>query len=282
MDGTSELLLKAVRVGISLRTHDIEQFEDDPLEFIRVDPAPSSGGGVGGASGGMGGVGGEASTRQQATADVLQALRRRRSWARGFRPGWRRMAEMPRRIGRPRIRPYNLLGAIATEASTMQHGVTSINAQVDMVKFFSDHAFQGLQAARGTVHPILQVDATRFLLTFRNQLTKEQLLSVLPVLVKHLTSDYVAYTYAAITIDRILFTKKGTQLLCIEGAGTPEKVAENDRLMKRAMHVIRLVAILGIISENPSNPSFDQYTFEGTSALMWFVRTRHISDLADV
>lgn len=47
--------------------------------------------------------------------------------------------------------------------------MTSINAQVDVVKFFSDHVFQDLQAAHGTVHPILQVDAIRFLLTFRNQ-----------------------------------------------------------------------------------------------------------------
>ncbi|KAF8425801.1 Cse1-domain-containing protein [Boletus edulis BED1] len=165
----------------------------------------------------------------------------------------------------------------------MQHGVASINAQVDVVKFFSDHAFQDLQDAHGMVHPILQVDAVRFLLTFRNQLTKEQLLSVLPVLVKHLTSDtYVAYTYAAVTIDRILFTKKGRSCC----TGTPEKVAENDHLMKRTLSLLslwvtrdstwtrryardrhgtsdvdvlqRLVAILGIISENPSSPSFDQ------------------------
>lgn len=92
---------------------------------------------------------------------------------------------------------------------------------------------------------------------------------MLPLLVRHLNSDnYVTYTYAAITIDRILFIKKGTQLLyvrikealvlrsCsesrfsqtdihdlaadlldallskIEAAGPPEKVAENDHLMK--------------------------------------------------
>lgn len=109
---------------------------------------------------------------------------------------------------------------------------------------------------------------------FHLQLTKEQLLSVLPLLVRHLGSEnYVCYTYAAITIDRILFIKRGTQLLCvpfsfylfrdradwltgwwdrftqadiheiapqlldavlnkIEGAGTAEKVAENDYLMK--------------------------------------------------
>ena len=41
--------------------------------------------------------------------------------------------------------------------------------KVDVVKFFSDHVFQGLRAAHGTAHPILQVDAIRFLLTFRSQ-----------------------------------------------------------------------------------------------------------------
>ena len=44
-----------------------------------------------------------------------------------------------------------------------------MNAQVDAVKFFSNYVFQDLQAAHGTAHPILQVDAIRFFLTFRNQ-----------------------------------------------------------------------------------------------------------------
>ena len=33
----------------------------------------------------------------------------------------------------------------------------------------------------------------------------------------------------------------------------------------------RLVAILGVISKNPSNPNFDQYIFESISALMRYV-----------
>ncbi|KAN0094806.1 CAS/CSE protein, C-terminus domain containing protein [Tylopilus felleus] len=313
-DVTSSLVQGVVVPNISLRQHDIEQFEDDPLEFIRLDLALPSGGGAGGAGGGVGGVGGEASTRRQAAADVLQAL-----VGSGYRTetteivgtwiqtGLEAYGRDAKENWTAKNSAVYLLSAIATEASTMQHGVTSINAQVDVVKFFSDHVFQDLQAARGTVHPILQVDAIRFLLTFRNQLTKEQLLAVLPLLIKHLTSEnYVAYTYAAITIDRILYIKKGTQLLFtqadvhdfaadllnavlskIEGAGTPEKVAENDHLMKCAMRVIvtarqtltpiyqqvlqRLVAILGTISKNPSNPNFDQYIFESIAALMRFI-----------
>lgn len=51
----------------------------------------------------------------------------------------------------------------------IQQGVTSTNALVDVVQFFSQHVFQDLQAEADTVHPILQVDAIRFLYSFRNQ-----------------------------------------------------------------------------------------------------------------
>ena len=37
---------------------------------------------------------------------------------------------------------------------------------------------------------------------------------MLPLLLRHLGSDnYVCYTYAAISIERILFIKQGTQLM---------------------------------------------------------------------
>lgn len=179
---------------------------------------------------------------------------------------------------------------------------------VDVVDFFGKNVFSDLQAAPGTVHPILIVDAIKYLYTFRNQLTKEQLVSVLPLLVQHLTSDNVViYSYAAITIERILFIKNEQRqplftsadvkpfaeniLMAvfsnIERGGTPEKIAENDYLMKCAMRVIitarqelvpsyeailtRLVNILGEISKNPSNPRFNQYCFESVSALIRFV-----------
>ncbi|KAG6868898.1 hypothetical protein C0993_008196 [Termitomyces sp. T159_Od127] len=295
--------------NVALREHDVEQFEDDPLEFIRLDLALST-------------TGTDTATRRQAAADVLQAL-----VGSGFE------AETTEIVGtwigtglseyesnkaenwKAKDSAVYLLTALATRGSTSQHGVTSTNSLVDVVKFFSDHVFQDLQAAQGTVHPILQVDAIRFLLTFRNQLTKPQLLSVLPLLAQHLRStNYVTYTYAAITIDRILSIKQGNQLIFaqadihdiaanlvdtlltrLESAGTAEKVAENDYLMKCVMRVIvtarqtliptfetiltRLVAILGLISKNPSNPRFDQFIFESISGLMRFVVSGNVSTL---
>ncbi|KAG0700788.1 CAS/CSE protein [Suillus ampliporus] len=300
-DTIASLIQGVVIPNIGLRDHEMEQFEDEPLEFIRLDLA-------------FGGSASEVATRRQAAADVLQALVSSGyqteateivgSW---ITSGLQQYNSNPAQNWKAKDSAIYLLTAVATEASTTQHGVTSTNALVDVVKFFSEHVYQDLQASAGSIHEILYVDAIRFLLTFRNQLTSDQLLSVLPLLVRHLNANhYVTYTYAAITIDRILFIKKGTQLLFsqadihdlaadllnallskIEVAGAPEKVAENDHLMKCAMRVIvtarqtltpiyqqvlqRLVNILGVIAKNPSNPNFDQYIFESISALLRFV-----------
>lgn len=61
-----------------------------------------------------------------------------------------------------------LEGAVNTNGN-LQQGVTSTNAFVDVVQFFSQHVYEDLQADEISVHPILQVDAIRFLYSFRNQ-----------------------------------------------------------------------------------------------------------------
>ena len=51
------------------------------------------------------------------------------------------------------------------------------------------------------------------------QLVKPQLLSVLPSLAEHLKSDnYVCYTYAAISIERILFIRQGNRPMYVSRA----------------------------------------------------------------
>ena len=54
----------------------------------------------------------------------------------------------------------------------MQQGVTSTSALVKVVDWFAEHVLGDLQAAPGAVHPILQVDAIRYLYTFRNQVRR--------------------------------------------------------------------------------------------------------------
>jgi exportin-2 (importin alpha re-exporter) len=76
-------------------------------------------------------------------------------------------------------------------------------------------------------------------------MSKQQLISVFPQLVKHLSSsNYVVHTYSAIAIERLTFKftksdiKPYTQELLInlfrliDAGTTPETLAENDYLMK--------------------------------------------------
>lgn len=205
-----------------------------------------------------------------------------------------------------------LMTGVAARGGTGRHGVSeaSTNNLVNVVEFFSNHIYADLEASEssGTVHPILKVDAIRYLHTFRNQLTKEQLLSVLPLLVQHLQSSNVGIaTYASIAIERMLiirggegnkaiFTPQDVQpfaeqtLLAlfakIEAGGTPEKVAENEFLIKCVMRVLttgreqlapgyltilqHLGQILTTIAKNPSNPRFSQFAFESLAALIRF------------
>ncbi|CAE7209613.1 unnamed protein product [Rhizoctonia solani] len=320
------LFTRIVLPSVPLRQHEIEQFEDDPLEYIRRDL------GSGSASAGAGAV--EVTGRRGAATDLLRAL-----MGVGLEA---QVTEMVNEAVQALVGKYKageggddawmqkdtavyLLSAVAARGSTLQasgfflsfpsltdipirqHGVTSTNIHVNVVQFFLDHIAGDLQAPAGSIHPILQVDAIRFVHMFRNQFTKEQLLPVLRLLVIHLSSkDYVCSTYAAIAIERILFIKTGGMLVFaqadihdfatdilsalltkIESGGTPQKIAENDYLMKCVMRVIitarqtltpnyltvltKLVNILGVISQNPSNPNFNQYTFESVSALMRFV-----------
>ena len=66
----SSLVEGVVVPNVSLRTHEVEQFEDDPLEYVRLDLSVAS------ASSAVvaGGLTAEGTTRRQAAADVLRAL----------------------------------------------------------------------------------------------------------------------------------------------------------------------------------------------------------------
>jgi exportin-2 (importin alpha re-exporter) len=162
-DTIASLVQGVIIPNIGLRDHEMEQFEDEPLEFIRLDLA-------------FGGSASEVATRRQAAADVLQALVSSGyqteateivgSW---ITSGLQQYNSNPAQNWKAKDSAIYLLTAVATEASTTQHGVTSTNALVDVVKFFSEHVYQDLRASAGSIHEILYVDAIRFLLTFRNQ-----------------------------------------------------------------------------------------------------------------
>lgn len=97
----------------------------------------------------------------------------------------------------------------------------------------------------GIRYRILRIGAYR-------QLTTDQLRGILPKLVRYLeSSEFVVYTYAAVTLERILLSKRedgpvftkadiapllqnllSSLFKSIERDARPEKLAENDFLMR--------------------------------------------------
>ena len=133
---------------------------------------------------------------------------------------------------------------------------------------------------------------------------------------QHLNSDnYVVYTYAAIAVDRALYLTNDAKqpiiprdnivplakdllqhlFALITKDTKPEKVQENEFLMKCVMRVLiviresvitvadlvitNLVNITKVIRHNPSNPGFCYYHFESLGALIRYAGPTHSDKL---
>ncbi|KAK9467462.1 Cse1-domain-containing protein [Lipomyces arxii] len=289
-----QIVEKIVLPNMTLRTSDEELFEDDPIEYTRRDLERS-----------------DSDTRRRAATDFLSELKERYEGL---------VTEVVMIYVQHYLGQYNsnraqnwrekdtavyLFSSIAVKGTITAAGVSATNMLLDVVQFFSENIAPDLFTA--DTHPILKVDAIRFIHTFRNQLTKAQLAETFSVLSSMFQStDYVVYTYAAITIERILFIRQPSQLntflfgkddispvaeqvimnlfRLIEKGQTPEKVAENEFLMRCIMRVLltakesvvpysdaivqRLANLVKVTSMNPSNPKFSHYMFESIGAVI--------------
>ena len=293
-----QVVEKVVLPNISLRESDIEQFEDEPIEYIRRDLEGS-----------------DADTRRRAATDFLRKLLEK------FEPlvtdvvgryishYLAAFTQNPDSEWKSKDTAVYLFSAIAAKGViTSTHGVKTTNTLVNVVDFFQNNIASDLLADTG-VEPIIKVDAIKFLYTFRSFLTKAQWTAAFPPLVKNLaSSNYVVYTYAAVAVERVLFLTNdsgehifgkddvapfGKDLLehlfqLIEKDSAPEKIQENEFLMRCVMRVLlvlkdgiisvtdsvlqHLIKITDIIGRNPSNPRFYYYHFEALGALIRYAQ----------
>lgn len=289
----TQVVEKIVLPNMSLRTSDEELFEDDPIEFIRRDLEGS-----------------DSDTRRRSATDFLRQLLEQFDktvtdvvWQ-YITHYLHQYSQNPGENWRAKDAALYLFASIAAKGSTERRGVVHTNLHLDVVKFFQSNIAADLVAPVDDIHPILKVDAIKYLFTFRSQLTKAQLSDAFPLLAKHLSSrNYVVYTYTAVTIDRLLaMTADGTPVFTaqdvspytkdilshlfrlIEQGGTPEKIAENEFLMRCLMRILivaresigplvefalkELLKITAETSKNPSNPRFNHYTFESLGAVV--------------
>jgi exportin-2 (importin alpha re-exporter) len=279
---------------MTLRESDEELFEDDPIEFIRRDLEGS-----------------DNETRRRAAADLVRGLlvlfekpvteifsghiaKCLETYGQNVASNWK-----------AKDTALYLITSLSAKTVTAQHGATSTNEYIQILPVFASHIIPDFEVAiDGTIHPILKVDAIKYLTIFRNQLNKEQLLQVFPHLMNHLGSNnYVVNTWTAYAIERVLAMRTNNipliasadiapyasgilaRLFDLMMAGkTPQKLAENDYLMKCALRVVvcsqadllphvtlileRLTFIIGEISKNPSNPKFNHFAFETLSTVV--------------
>ena len=291
--------------NMSLRESDMELFEDDPIEFIRRDLEGS-----------------DNDTRRRAATEFVRALVQRFEQQvttivlRYVTHYLQQFSSNPTQNWLAKDTAMYLISSVAVKGVVTKSGVTSTNLMIDVVDFYNSNVLPDLQAADH--HPILKVDAIKFIHTFRNQLTRQQLIGTFPILAQQLSSNnYVVYTYASVTVDALLVVRRDDQLLftkndiasilpqllsnllsLIERGSTPEKLAENDFLIRCVMRVLaaaqeksanevtmvieHLNKILREISKNPSNPRFNHYLFECYGSIIRYVGVSSSSAIGQI
>ena len=302
----NQVVEKVILPNISLRDSDVELFEDEPIEYIRRDLE-----------------GFDSETRRRAATDFLRQLMTQfeelvtrivtiyiekylQNYNANQSENWRSKD----------VSVYLFCSIAAKGVPTANHGVRQTNSSTDIGEFFQNNLAGDL--VNDKVHPLLKVDAIKYLYLFRSLITKEQWQQVMPLLVNHLgDSNYVVYTYAAIAVERTLYltsedgkpiidpgavTPLSKELLLhlfslVEKDPSPTKVQENEFLMRCLMRVLivikdavsphsevvlgHLVNILNIIHSNPSNPRFYYYFFEALSALIRYTESALSSRLQE-
>lgn len=281
--------------NLSLRELDVELFEDEPIEFIRRDLEGS-----------------DEDTRRRAATNFLKKLMEQfeklvtdvvsryvnhflAEYAKDRKGNWK-----------AKDTAVHLFSSIAAKGTaTSAKGVLSVNSNVDVIDFFQKQVAEDLTNA--AAEPLLIVDAIKYLYTFRSILSAQQWVAAFPLLVQHLnSSNYVVYTYAAVAVDRALYLSDAQRqpviprenivplakdllqhlFKLIARDAKPEKVQENEFLMKCVMRVLivvrdgmlpildtvltNLVNITKVIRHNPSNPGFCYYHFESVGAVIRF------------
>ncbi|PJF16661.1 hypothetical protein PSACC_03523 [Paramicrosporidium saccamoebae] len=294
--GVLQLLCDKVIVpNILLRESDLELFEDEPLEFIRrsIDGGTEDEGRRGGAINLARGL---MEFYENEITAILQ------SYVEEFLKIY---SISPAQKWRDKNAAVHLFTAISIRGAVSSLGVTRVNPLVNIQDFFTRHILPDLQASNAALHPLLKIDAIKFLSDFRSQLDKEQLVASFPLIQHHLASHhFVVHTYAAIAIDRILSLRKQggpvftsadvasvadaiiTGILRIlRSKKQAEKVSENEFLVKAVLRTLvtaqkevllpimdeplsSVASLIGLVSVNPSNPIFNHNLFECAAAII--------------
>lgn len=91
------------------------------------------------------------------------------------------------------------------------YGVSAVNDKVDLLQFFTSHILTELQDSNHSQRPMVKASSIKFAWMFRNQFSKENIASLMPLLITHLSSpSVVVHTYSAAAIEKFLTCKEAS------------------------------------------------------------------------
>lgn len=289
-----EIVAKIVIPNLTFRESDQERFEDDPREFIVTEVEGS-----------------DSKSRRRCSQKLLSGMCRQFETettsicAEHVSSMLAEYAADPNNKWKAKDAAIHLMMGIAIKRESAQNGVTEVTAGVNVMDFFQNQILPELQDANHTSRPVVKSTSLKFVGIFRNQFSKEHLVQMIPLVIKHLHSPVVVvHSLAAHVLERIMVTKEYPEAMIsprkINSAELREYLDplftglfaivenveqnENDYAMKCVMralatagqdvvpvtqHVIeKLTAVLSRVAKNPRNPQFNHYVFESIAVLI--------------
>ena len=273
---------------MEMRECDVEQFEDNPDEYIRRDLEGS-----------------DVDTRRRAACDLVKGLSRHfeekitQIFGSYVQTMLQQYSVNPKQNWKSKDAALYLVTSLATRAKTAKHGITQTNQLVNLGDFCNTHIVPELQnSGNASEFPVLKSDCVKYVLTFRSQLPPDMVKAIFPLVVPYLKLPYVVvHSYAAACVEKILIMKDpaGSALLKQQdltpitedllknlfGAFDFPGSIENEYVMKAVMrsfsglqdavipylaHLLPpLTNKLSQAAKNPTRPHYNHYLFESLS-----------------
>lgn len=285
-----EIVMKIVIPNLKFRECDEELFEDDPKEYILTEVEGS-----------------DSESRRRCSQDLLRAMCRHfeekttQICIGHIQTMLAKYSSDPNNNWREKDAAIHLMLGIAVRKESSL-GVSETNPGVNIMDFFTSHILTDLQDTNHTSQPVVKATALKFVTTFRNQFSKEELIQLFPMIIAQMGSlIVVVHTFATYSIERILTTKEGSTkqfkfgraelqpflmplFTSLFGIVDNADLDENDYVMKCIMRVLciadedvvpitqtvieKLTAALERIAKNPRNPQFNHFLFESIAVLV--------------
>uniref|UniRef100_G3N7I0 Exportin-2 n=1 Tax=Gasterosteus aculeatus aculeatus TaxID=481459 RepID=G3N7I0_GASAC len=258
---------KVIVPNMEFRSADEEAFEDNSEEYIRRDLEGS-----------------DIDTRRRAACDLVRGLCKFfEGPVTAIFSGYvssmlGEYAKNPGENWKHKDAAIYLVTSLASKAQTQKHGITQANELVNLNEFFVNHILSDLKSPNVNEFPVLKADAIKYVMIFRSQLPKEQLLQAVPLLISHLQAEStVEHTYSAHALER-LFTMRGPNNTTLYFTKPHLSFLNLNLFFKAIMRSFSLLqesivpyipTLIGqlthkllLVSKNPSKPHFNHYLFE--------------------